>query len=236
MQVRKRELMNRRSALDIRKTAVEFRKSYQIREISYTELKRVFMDQGFTVIEFNPVLNAVDVSTVIHNLGLEEAVQREKGFLYTDSNYRLVFINEKLTDQEKALVLAHEEGHFYCGHTLRTPMIGQDVQDEYEANEFVHYLLEKSLTQRIKEFVFRRKKIVAACILAVVLLGGGAVAAKQYHDWKLYEGTYYVTVNGEKYHLKNCVTIQGHKTRRLTKEDVESGRYEACSVCIPDGE
>ena len=58
---------------------------------------------------------------------------------------------------------------------------------------------------------------------------------KKYHDRKIYEGNYYVTVHGEKYHLRNCMTIEGHYVRRLTKKDIESGEYEPCSVCIPDG-
>ena len=63
---------------------------------------------------------------------------------------------------------------------------------------------------------------------------GVVVASKEYHDRQLYEGEYYVTMHGEKYHLENCVTIQEHETRRLTKEDVESGKYEPCSVCLPE--
>ena len=223
-----------KTASDVKEIAKEFRKRFKLQDITYSSLSEVFRKQGFTIIEFNPIVNDDDVSTVIRNLGLEEAVLREKGFLYTDHNYRLVFINEKLSDVEKALVLAHEEGHFYLGHFSHKSIIGKDVQEEYEANEFVHYLNEKSVYERFRRFCLNHKKSLIRILIGITLLGGGAVAGKQYHDWKLYAGTYYVTVYGEKYHLKNCVTIQGHKTRRLTKEDIDSGQYEACNVCMPD--
>ena len=217
---------------EIKRQAKKFRKLYRLKDASWQNLTDILQEQGFMVIEFNPVINDKDVETVIRKLGLEENIRHSKGFLYHDGNYRLVFINEKLTDQEKAIVLAHEEAHYFCGHT--TARIGRDVVEEFEANEFVHYIMEKRPAEKIREFGRRNKKRILTGVLILSLTGGGITAAKQYRDWKVYEGTYYVTVHGEKYHVKDCVTIQGHKTRRLTKEDVESGRYEPCSVCMPD--
>ena len=222
------------AACNIRKKAKAFRKQYRLDEITYEKLSYVFRKQGFTIIEFNPVLNDDDVATVIRNLNLDEAVKRSRGFLYMDGNFRLVFVNEKLTTDEKTLVLAHEEGHYYCGHILQKSYLGTDVIEEYEANEFVHYLLEKNYRERISHFAKNYRKRFIAAIICIILVAGGGIAIKQYHDWKIYEGTYFVTVHGEKYHLRNCVTIQGHKTRRLTKEDIDSGKYEPCSVCMPD--
>ena len=102
---------------EIKQKMKSFRREFQITEITYRILWQVFEKQGFTIIEFNPVCNDPNVSTIIQTLGLEENASHSKGFIYMDSNYRLVFINEKLNENEKMLVLAHEEGHFYCGHT-----------------------------------------------------------------------------------------------------------------------
>lgn len=85
-------------------------------------------------------------------------------------------------------------------------MIGRDVQEEYEANEFVHYLLKKPFLYRVKDFASKNGKWIVIGAMIIVLTGGGVVVAIKYHDWKLYEDTYYVTEQGEKYHLKNCMT------------------------------
>ena len=211
-----------------------FRKEFQLREITYQTLTAAFERQGFTVIEFNPVINDPDVAAIIKNLHLEQQVLYSKGFLYTDANYRLVFVNEKLNEDEKTLVLAHEQGHYYCGHASSTTIVGRDVQEEHEANEFVHYLMKKSTSTRIKTLFAKHKKHFLAAALAIILALAGTFSAIQYHDKMIYEGHYYVTENGQKYHLKNCVTIQGSKIRRMTKKDVETGIYEPCSVCMPD--
>ena len=219
---------------DVRRRVQSFRRQFLLKEVTADSLMEVFRKQGFTVIEFNPVVNDEDVSTVIRNLGLEEMIRKSSGFLYTDSLYRLVFLNEKLTEEEKLLVLAHEEGHYYCGHTQNGSIIGRNVAEEYEANEFAHYLLRGTAAGRLKKSAAKHKKGVLIGAAALALIGGGGAAVREYREQVLYEGTYYVTVHGEKYHLENCVTIQGHETRRLTKEDIESGRYEPCSVCMPD--
>ena len=219
---------------EIKKLVRAFRREFAIREVTPGVLEDAFTRQGFTIVEYNPVVNDPDVSTVIDHLGLTDMIARTNGFLYVDANYRLVFLNEKLSMAERMLVLAHEEGHYYCGHLGSRSEVGHSVAEEYEANEFAHFLMKKSAGSAIKGFAFRhRKPLIIGGILAGLAAGGG-IATKEYQERQLYEGEYYVTMHGEKYHRESCVTIQGHETRRLTKEDVETGEYEPCSVCQPD--
>ena len=222
------------NSVEIKKQAKSFLTEYGIKEITADALEKAFKLQGFTVIEYNPVTNDEDVTTVIHNLGLEEMVSHTNGFLYVDTNYRLVFINEKLNEAERLLVLAHEEGHYYLGHMENKSIVGHVVTEEYEANEFTHFILKRSIWKSIKGFASRRRKPLIIGTIVAGLIAGAGYASKEYQDRQLYEGEYYVTTHGEKYHLEGCVTIEGHETRRLTKEDVEEGKYEPCSVCQPD--
>lgn len=218
----------------IKKLVMKFRREFDIRDVTSESLESAFRKQGFTIIDFNPVLNDPDVNTVLNSLGLQDRIRHSNGFVFTDSNYRLVFINEKLNEQEKRIVLAHEEGHYYCGHTYSRNVIGRSVIEEQEANEFSHYLLRGTLQGRITATASKYKKpLIIGSIIAGLVAGGSAVK-KEMHDREMYEGEYYVTTNGEKYHLENCVTIQGHDIRRLTKEDVEKGTFEPCSVCQPN--
>ena len=219
---------------EIKKRVKTFQKEFGLKDVTADVLADVFRKQGFTIIEYNPVINDEDVTTVIHNLGLEEMTSCTNGFLYTDANYRLVFINDKLNMAERLLVLAHEEGHYYCGHMDNKTIVGHTVIEEHEANEFSHFLLKTRVGKEIKGFIYRhRKPLVIGTVIAGLAAGGG-IASREYQERQLYEGEYYVTMHGEKYHLEGCVTIQGHEIRRLTKEDVELGKYEPGNVCQPD--
>lgn len=218
----------------VKKKVENFRTEYGIKQAVDSEiLEDIFEKQGFTVIDFYHTVNDPDVQVLIDSLNISELAGRSEGFLYIDPNFRLVFVHGKLSADERRIVLAHEEGHYYCGHGA-IKEVGRDVIEEYEANEFAHYLLTGSFGTRVKADARRHKKKIAAAAIAVSIIFGGLYAAKEYHERQLYEGEYYVTMHGEKYHLENCVTIQEHTVRRLTKEDVESGWYSPCSVCQPD--
>ena len=219
---------------EIKKKVRQFRREFGVRNPDADFLASVFEKQGFTVIEFNPLLNDPDINTLVISLGLSDLITGTNGFLYQDRNYRLVFLNEKLSPDEKRMVLAHEEGHYYCGHIEHISCREKTVQEEYEANEFVHYLLQKSFPDVLKTWFFAYRRIAIAGGIALVLAGGSAAGVAEYREHQLYEGEYYVTMHGEKYHLKNCVTIQGHETRRFTKKDADSGKYDPCSVCMPE--
>ena len=125
--------------------AKKFARQNSLTNITYDKLRVVSENIGYTVIEFNNVFNDNNVETVIKNLKLEEVVQKSRGFTYVDKNYRLIFINEDLTKDEKIIVLSHEIGHVICKHFSSHHIIGNDVKEEYEANEFSHYLLNQNI-------------------------------------------------------------------------------------------
>lgn len=68
-------------------------------------------------------------------------VFRRNGFTYADMEYRFVFVNKELNENEKKLVLAHEMGYIVCGHFTHAPILGNSVIEEGEANQFAHYML-----------------------------------------------------------------------------------------------
>ena len=132
-----------------KKLACKFRKEYKINKLTASALSEILTKQGYTVVNFNSLYNEPDVAELINTLNLSDFVKERKGFTYADSNHRIVFVNEDLSEQEKLLVLLHEEGHIYCGHLTEKSIIGRDVIQEYEANEFVHYMLNETFFQKI---------------------------------------------------------------------------------------
>ena len=214
--------------------AKKFLSEYKINKLTLEDLCRIIKLQGYTIVEYNQIFNDENVAKLIDALGVQEAVDKSRGFTYADNQRRLVFLHEDLSDAEKLLVLAHEEGHIYCGHLSSAPIIGKDVVEEHEAGEFTHYILNRSIAERIGGFVKKNKKIcgVVAIILAVIIVASLIFGFVK--DQQSYYGEYYITASGNKYHEEMCIFVKDKtNTHRMTIEEYESGDYQPCGICLP---
>lgn len=220
----------------IKKTVNQFIKQHHITTVNYLTLKEVVKHIGFTVIEFNNILNDKDIETVIQNLGLDETVLNSRGFTYTDNYYRLVFINEDLNAEEKLYVISHELGHIVRNHYSTSPIIGRDVKEEHEANEFSHYLLKNNRLHNLKIAISEYKRVTIILTFVLFVMLGLVVAGLAINKEKTYYGDFYITTTGDKYHQADCIHVKNHNNiERLTKEQFESGEYEPCGTCLPQG-
>ena len=219
----------------VRAAVRSFRRRFGIRDVTCSAVKDAVEEMGYTLIPFLPVNNTVSVDTVIRTLGLSRAVATAKAFTYADQNYRLVFCRRDLTEEEQLLLLAHEVGHIFLGHMSGSSILGRDVTEEHEANEFSHYLLHSGPFGRaVKTLRRHRKRVLLICAVLVLLIAAAGVSRYVYVQ-NTYYGNNYVTDTGNKYHRKNCVTIKhSANIRRLTIEEYEAGEYEPCQVCLPD--
>ncbi len=208
----------------------KFIKKYKLHDITVDDLKRVLCDQGYTVVEFNGMYNTKDVINLIEALDLTEYVRNVNGFTYHDDKYRLVFVNEALSDEEKLIILAHEEGHIWHGHMSKASRVGEDVIEEHEANELAHYLL--NMRKPGRRMIARSVVIGSVVFVAVALF---VFAAVKLYGADKYTDNLYVTQTGTKYHVKDCMYIKGKDdVRKMTKEEYESGEYEPCKACLPE--
>ncbi len=212
-----------------------FVKKYKIEDVSYFSLKNAAKEMGYTIIEFNHISNEKNVQIIIDSLNIQEIAARSKGFTYADKNYRLIFINENLNESEKILVLSHELGHIFCSHLNSETVIGRDVREEYEANEFSHYLLNQGAWQKCHRALVKNKRMVIAALIVLAIVTSLFSAAAIYKKEQSYYDNYYITETGYKYHKKGCIFIKNKTNiRRLTKEQYETGKYTACKMCLPD--
>lgn len=155
------------------KEVLHFRKEYKIKKATYPVLSEIAEKTGYTVILFRSFQNDANVDQLINALGFSNDLLKSRGFTYSSGEFRLVFINDGLSDKEKTIVLSHELGHIVLGHVGRAPVIGHDVQEEFEANEFSTFLLKCDS----KVFLlFNSRKPAATVICAAVLLAVIAAA------------------------------------------------------------
>ncbi len=209
--------------------AKAFVKKYKYYEPILQELYRIIAAQGYTIVEYNSICNDDDVENIIKSLNLEEPVKKTRGFTYVNEDLRLVFINEDLSDDEKLVVLLHEEGHIFCDHISKINVIGNDVQQEQEANDFAYYIMHMKLRGKL----LKHKKKILSVAIALIIAISGIVVGKFIAVQLSYYGEYYVTNTGSKYHVKECGYVHNKtNVRRLTKDDYNSGKFVACMKCI----
>lgn len=219
---------------EIKLKARKFIKEFDVHELNYGTLKSAIESQGYTLVEYNHIFNDEDVSKLIEALKLSDNIIRSRGFTYADQNYRIVFVHEDLSDAEKLVVLSHEAGHIYLGHMSSTPVIGRDVQEEHEANEFSHFLMNQGKLDKANLWVRRHKTATILIVAILALLVTAGIVLSKIHTEKSYYGEYYITESGNKYHEKDCIFVKDKtNTHRMTIEEFESGEYEPCGICLP---
>lgn len=108
--------------INIKKAVDLYRKKYKLTEITEKSICDTLEKQGYTVVYFNTIVNDDNVTQIISNLKLDDFIVNHKGFTYTNDKYRLVFINEVLSDEERLMVLAHEVGHITVSIILQPPV------------------------------------------------------------------------------------------------------------------
>ena len=213
-----------------RKQAANFKKKHKIKAVSSNELARALGEQGYTLVQYNGIEENEDVATLSRELGIEKWLQQARCFTFRDDKYRIVFIQEGLTEEEKQIVLAHEEGHIWNDHLSKECVLGNDVVQEYEANEFAHFLLADR-----KGTIKRTKIILISISLILVVAICLGVFLKNRHDEAVYTDDLYRTESGSKYHVRDCIYIKDKTdVYRLTIEEFNSGKYEPCEACKPD--
>jgi len=219
---------------EIKLKARKFIKEFDVHELNYGTLKSAIESQGYTLVEYNHIFNDEDVSKLIEALKLSDNIIRSRGFTYADQNYRIVFVHEDLSDAEKLVVLSHEAGHIYLGHMSSNPIIGRDVQEEHEANEFSHFLMNQGKLDKANLWVRRHKAAAILTVVILALLVTAGIVLSKIHTEKSYYGEYYITESGNKYHEKDCIFVKDKtNTHRMTIEEFESGEYEPCGICLP---
>ncbi len=217
--------------MNYKKQATTFRRKYKLKQINSKSLCDALNMQGYTVIEFNGVADSEDVIALRNSLHIGTWMDQSRCFTYRDDKFRLVFIHEGLNEEERTVALAHEEGHIWNDHMLKDNILGNDVIQEHQANEFAHYLIKDRDGKKRRAYC-----ISVICIIALLLIGVcSGVCIKNMHDKAVYTDFYYRTETGGKYHLRNCMYLK-NKTDiyRLTKEEFYSGNYEPCEACKPD--
>ena len=154
--------------------ATDVLRQYNLCDPTLDDLVYVVKCKGYEIIDFNRSNITENVAMLIAELDLTEVVRSSRAFVYQRGEIKLLFVDETMTANEKLYTIAHELGHIVCGHLKRSSLEIVDVQEEFEANEFAHYLLEPEKGIKLGKLVRSREKhrlllgIVVTLFLVVI--------------------------------------------------------------------
>lgn len=218
-----------------KRQAKNFISEFNITEINSETLKKAIEECGYKIIRYRPHFNKDNIYALMEKLDVIEFATGEKAFTYADSKNRFVFLCEDLSEEESCILLSHEAGHVYLKHlNNKNALPGQDITNEYEANEFSHYLLKKSLFRKMYfNFKKNKSKYITAMIISAAILCSAIIFSNVFSPKK--ESYYYVTQNGEKYHRESCIYIKDKKNIKKYKiDELKEMGFSPCGVCNPD--
>lgn len=198
-----------------RHQAKAFRKQYNLKIINSATLWEALTEQGFSIIEFNGVQDKDSVLELISALHLEDQISHSKCFTYQNDKYRLIFIHEDLNDEERTVVLAHEEGHIWNRHMHKVNAIGVDAIHGYEANEFARNLLKERYGKRKRVRIITA--IIAVALILIAFTGSFSIAVAT-----LFILIVFIERKQEHiYHFRDCIYIRSRtEVYRLAQEEL----------------
>ncbi len=212
----------------------------------YTDLKRIIECNQFTIIEYKKHTNSEPVSELIKRLNLENEIEQNDSFLYINNNLKLVFINTGISDEDKCALLRHELGHI-CDPDLKNDNLPNSrIKREEFANEFSCFAKNPGICFMIYVFLIKKWKLLAgvtaliSCILACLFIINTPTippakpVANDASANVSYDGAYYVTPSGKKYHKKHCIIIKyKNNLSQITLNEAINDGYKPCMICNP---
>lgn len=178
--------------MNYKKQATDFKRKHNVTKVTSSNLCTALNEQGYTVIEFNGIVDNDDVAALRDTLGVGQYMTQSRCFTYRDDKRRLVFIHEDFTEEERQITLAHEEGHIWNDHLIQAGILGNDVIQEYQANEFAHFLLKDKTGKQ------KWRRIVTILVIFMLLIGTGiGIYIRNQHDKAVYTEDLYRTETGK---------------------------------------
>ena len=221
--------------ISAKRVAYSLLKKHKLGVPTLDEIVFIIKSYGFEVIDYELDKRSVGVDTLINELSLQSFAATGKAFTYQKEDVKLLFVCDSMSANEKKYALAHELGHIACGHLKNGVCNKANMTEEFEANEFAHYLLYPGKNIKAKQWARGHKSIIWIVSIVLVAILVTIPILHIVSLQKSYYGEYYVTESGEKYHEKDCIFIKDKSNvHRMTVDEYESSEYEPCQICLPN--
>lgn len=197
------------------KTAKRFIKIFRLkRNYKAEDLTRILEKQGFTLYEYS--LFSDRAKQLFSKLKCTETAIADNSFSTCTDDIRLCCIRKALSEEEKALLLLHENLHIFMGDVKKDSVI-TPVQEKAVTD--LHFII---------DFVLRSKRyvrLIVAILITALMFGG----IRHYTYSKSTEAYFYVTPSGTHYHKEDCDFITSNtQSFKISAQDAQKS-YLPCS-------
>lgn len=210
-----------------------FVSQFHHRPFSVEDLEKALQMQGFSLVEYSRASNSREVTTLLTSLQLFDYAARQSAFAYQDANFRIVFLQENLSRQEKMILLSHELGHILCRHLDTTPITGPGggVLQEQEANDFAAALQRYNRTCRPRHTAHKLGIAVLVVVLAATLIL--TLSQHRTSSFLSPQEIVYTTATGKCFHREDCRYVVGKSnTTAVTVREAQEDGYTPCTWCF----
>lgn len=178
-----------------------------------------------------------------HNL--EEHSEKVYALTYSTRNDKLVFVSDKISQEEKLHALLHETGHILLGHLEKRDSVQDDQMAEIQADAFVQYVL---FPPKVPVMSYVSLAVICFAVSGALYAYMGAQPTEPANNTQKTEITdtaatqaptqspsadlVYITKTGTRYHRADCMYTKDKDCISITREEAEK-RYTPCSICRP---
>jgi len=212
---------------------------------NYDNLLEIIENYHFTLIKYKKHKNSLYVSELIEKLGVKTLAEYKDSFLYVSNNFKLLFLNENVSYEDKCSLLRHELGHICDPELKNVSLNSSKIKNEEFANDFSCYAREPGVFFKLRIFAARKWKVVVCAIVFLVCALGlffmiapkteQAVqsTASSGNVYEISADASYTPQSAKRYHKRTCFTVK-NKTNltKYTKDEAVNAGYTPCLICI----
>ena len=204
------------------KSAQKFIKRYNLKKnYTYDDLKLIAGKQGCSVYEWN--LDSAKDEDYLRRADCWNIAQTNDGFSYRVSDTKIAFIKKALIEQEKKILLLHENIHVFYGHIDQNKPLS--VTQEKRTTD----------THHIIDMILSYKKYVVLCFAINILLISSLcyIFLSPKTQINLSDGVY-ITPRGYHYHRETCQYGEEYMNSFIVGRQTAEEHYLPCDLCNPE--
>lgn len=209
------------------RTAKNFIKSVK-GKLDFVSVEEYLKTLGYKVIFFNT--NVGDAELLRYDL--MEKAKKTKAFTY-NSTAKIIFIDNKISCEDKTYLLYHETAHIMLGHLNDARLSTKNnILLDVDADTFVHEILKPKKTK-----IFIPLFIIMVCSFIIgVFINysddlsnepvNNTIVAQTECNWV------YITSTGTKFHTQSCTHTKNKDYARIERKEAEK-IFQPCKLCNP---
>lgn len=204
------------------KSAQKFIKRYNLKkDYTYDDLKLISGKQGCSVYEWNP--DSTKDEDYLRRVDCWNIAQTNDGFSCRVSGTKISFIKKTLIEQEKKMLLLHENIHIFYGHINQDKPLS--VSQEKQTTD-THHTIDIILKYKHFALLYFIVKILLIISLCCMFLSPKA-------HINLSNGVY-ITPTGHHYHRDTCQYGEDYINSFIIDRQTAKEHYLPCDLCNPE--